>query len=74
LSAEKIFQRESSAFLFVFWALFGFLDGVSWSVFAVLACACMLFSVKFHVVKREVRVCCTALREREFQEKKELIA
>jgi len=30
------------------------LYGVLGSVFAVLACACMLFSVEFHVVLREV--------------------
>jgi hypothetical protein len=30
-------------------------DGVSCSVFFGLACACMLFSVKFNVAKRDVR-------------------
>ena len=54
MGAEKIFGGWAEWFLFVFWALFGFLDGVSGSVFAVLACAFMLVSVKFHVVKREV--------------------
>jgi hypothetical protein len=51
---KKFFEVGRSGFLFVFWVLFGFLDGVSGSVFAVLACAFMLVSVKFHVVKREV--------------------
>jgi hypothetical protein len=54
LSAENFFQRESVGVLFVFWGLVGFLYGVLGSVFAVLACASMLFSVKFHVAKREV--------------------
>jgi hypothetical protein len=39
LSAEKIFQCESSEFLFVSVALFLFLYGVSGSVLADLACA-----------------------------------
>ena len=39
MSAEKIFQYESGGFLFVFWALWMVLYGVSGSVFAVLACA-----------------------------------
>ena len=39
MSAEKNFQSGSESFLFVFWALFLFLYGVSGSVFAVLACA-----------------------------------
>jgi hypothetical protein len=34
--------------------LLGFLVGVLGSVFAVLACASMLVSVKFHVSMREV--------------------
>ena len=54
MSAEIFFQCESLVFLFVFWVLFLFLYGVCGSVFVGLACACMLFSVKFHVVKREV--------------------
>jgi hypothetical protein len=54
MSLEKNFQRRSSEFLFVSVVLFGFLYGVSGSVFAVLACASMLFSVKFHVGMREV--------------------
>jgi len=41
----------------VFWALFGFLIGVCGSVWAVLACACMLFSVKFYVGMRDVCAC-----------------
>ena len=54
MSAEKFFCGESSGFLFVSEGLFGFLYGVLGSVSAVLACGCMLFSVKFHVVLREV--------------------
>ena len=38
----------------MFEGLFLFLVGVLGFVFAVLACACMLFSVKFHVGMREV--------------------
>jgi len=37
MSLEKIFQGESLAFLFGFWALFAFLNAVSGSVFAGLA-------------------------------------
>jgi len=37
MGAENFFQCGSSAFLFVFWALFGFWYGVSGSVFVVLA-------------------------------------
>ena len=56
MSVEKNFQREITGFLFVSYGLLGFLDGVSGSVFAVLECATMLFSVKFHVDMREVRM------------------
>jgi len=56
MSAEKNFCGESSGFLFVFEGLFLFLYGVCGSVFAGLACFSMLFSVKFHVVMREVRM------------------
>jgi len=55
-SAEKNFCGLGSGFLFATEALFVFLYGVFWFVFAVLAWCSMLFSVKFHVVKREVRV------------------
>jgi hypothetical protein len=54
MSLEKNFQRESSEFLFVSEALLGFLYGVLGSVTGVLACASMLFSVKFHVGMRDV--------------------
>jgi len=47
MGAEKFFCGESSAFLFAFWGLFLFLDGVS---FAVWAC----FVVRFNMVMREV--------------------
>ena len=75
-SAEKFFCGENSGFLFGFEPLFGFLYGVSCSVWVGLACFSMLFSVKFHVVKREVRMLLVlaALREREFQKKKGTIA
>ncbi len=43
-------------------ALFRFLYAVLGSVSAVLACACMLFSVKFHVVMREVCMLTCCLR------------
>jgi hypothetical protein len=49
LSAEKNFQGENAEFLFVFFALFPVLYGVSVSVFAVFGCASMLFVVRFHV-------------------------
>jgi hypothetical protein len=49
MSLEKFSCGRSSSFLFAFQALFLFLYGVSGSVFVVLACASMLFSVKFHV-------------------------
>ena len=49
MSAEKIFCGRSLMFLFVSEALLLFLHGVSGSVSAVLACACMLVSVTFHV-------------------------
>ena len=54
MSLENFFCVRSSAFLFASVALFWFLVGVSWSVFAVLACSSMLFSVKFHVDMRDV--------------------
>lgn len=54
MSLEKNFQSESQLFLFVCVALFTVLYGVLGFVFACLACASMLFSVKFHVAKREV--------------------
>ncbi len=64
VECRKNFQREITGFLFVSCGLLGFLDGVSGSVFAVLECATMLFSVKFHVDKREVRMLlCTAEKE-----------
>jgi len=47
MSVEKNFQRESSAFLFGFWALFMVLYGVSG---AVGWCSC----VKLYVVMRDV--------------------
>jgi hypothetical protein len=49
MSAEKNFQSESFSFLFVFWALLLVLNSVLGSVFSVLACASMLFSVTFNV-------------------------
>jgi hypothetical protein len=54
MGLEKNFQSESRAFLFVSAVLFTVLYGVSGAVFAVLACASMLFSVKFHVGMRDV--------------------
>ena len=39
MSLEKFFCGGGSGFLFVFWGLFCFWDGVSGSVFAGLACA-----------------------------------
>jgi hypothetical protein len=48
--------------------------GVSGSVFAGLACASMLFSVKFNVGMREVRDVAGALREGKFRKKKAIIA
>jgi hypothetical protein len=54
LGAEKNFQHGSLDILFVSVALFMVLYGVSGSVLAGLACAWMLFSVKFNVAKREV--------------------
>jgi hypothetical protein len=56
LGTEKNFQRRNGGVLFVSEGLFMVLVGVSGSVFAVLACASMLFSVKFYVVLREVRM------------------
>ena len=54
MSLEKNFQSRSRFFRFVSGTLFAFLYGVLVSVFAGLACASMLFSVKFHVGMREV--------------------
>ncbi len=62
MSAEKNFQRVSADILFVSGALLLVLYGVSGSVFGVLACASMLFSVKFHVVMREVCMLTCCLR------------
>ena len=42
MSVEKIFQRVSLIFLFVFWALFLVLVGVSGSVGS---CSCVVFYV-----------------------------
>jgi hypothetical protein len=53
MCAEKFFCGGSRMFLFVSEALLLFLYGVSGSVFAVLACACMLFSVTFYVGMRD---------------------
>ena len=63
MSLEKFFCVRSSAFLFVFHGLFAVLYGVSGFVFAGLACSSMLFSVKFHVVMREVRMLQRRLRK-----------
>jgi hypothetical protein len=52
----------------VFLRLLGFLYGVLGSVFAGLACACMLFSVKFHVVMREVRMLRVRFAGKQFSE------
>jgi len=57
MSLEKNFQRESSAFLFVFWALLLFLYGVFWSVFVFFAWCSMLLCVAFNVGMRGVCVC-----------------
>jgi len=54
MSLEKIFQRGSSAFLFVFWALFAVWYGVSGSVFAVFAWCSMLLKGTINVVNRDV--------------------
>ncbi len=54
MSAEKKFQRGSADILFVSGALLLVLYGVSGSVFGVLACASMLFSVTFNVGMRDV--------------------
>jgi hypothetical protein len=72
LSAENFFCGVSSGFLFVFVGLFGFLYGALGSVWVGLACFSMLFSVEFHVVKREVRMLpeVAALWEKKFQKKK----
>jgi hypothetical protein len=50
MSLENFFQRESSTFPFVVWALFVVLYGVSGSV-----CSC--FMVTFYVVKRHHQCC-----------------
>jgi len=47
MSLEKNFQRESSTFQFVFWALLVVLYGVS-------GCVWWCFSVKFNVGLRDV--------------------
>jgi hypothetical protein len=57
MSAEKNFCGGRGAFLFAFWALFGFLCGVLGSVFAVFAWCSMLLCVKFDVGMRGVWVC-----------------
>jgi hypothetical protein len=57
MSAEIFFCGESLTFVFVFWALFGVLHGVSGSVFAVLAWCSMLVCVTFDVAMRGVCVC-----------------
>ena len=52
---------------------FGFLGGVSGFVLAVLACASMLFSVKFHVGMREVRMLLVRVYgERNFARRRQL--
>jgi hypothetical protein len=70
LSAEKFFCIRSGTFLFAFWVLLLVLYGVSGSVFAVLACASMLFSVTFNVGMRDVWMLQRALGESEFRKKK----
>jgi hypothetical protein len=50
MSLENFFQRGSSAFPFVFWALFLFLYGGLW---AVDSC----FMVTFNVAKRHLQCC-----------------
>jgi hypothetical protein len=52
LGAGKNFRSRSSAFLFAFAVLFGFLYGVLGSVFVVFGCASMLVSVTFYVGMR----------------------
>jgi hypothetical protein len=52
MSAGIFFQRESSAFLFVFCGLFLVLYGVFGSVFAVFAWCSMLLCVTFNVGMR----------------------
>jgi hypothetical protein len=54
MSLEKIFCGVSSGFLFVFWALFIVLGGVSGAVFAVFAWCSMLVCVTFDVGMRGV--------------------
>jgi hypothetical protein len=63
MSLEKFFCGGSLSFLFGFQGLFAVLYGVSGFVFAGLACSSMLVSVKFHVVKREVRMLQRRLRK-----------
>jgi hypothetical protein len=63
LSAEKNFCSRSQAVLVVFWGLCVVLIDVFGSVFACLACACMLFSVKFHVGMRDAWMLWTAVQE-----------
>jgi hypothetical protein len=63
MSLEKYFCVRSSGFLFAFHRLFAVLYGVSGFVFAGLACSSMLFSVKFHVGMREVRMLQRRLRK-----------
>ncbi len=65
MCAEKIFCGRSLMFLFVSEALLLFLYSVSGSVSAVLACASMLFSVKFNVGLRDAWML-KGLRESEF--------
>jgi len=66
MSLENFFCGESKAFLFVFGGLFLFLYGVSGSVGWCFCALSMLLCVTFNVAKRDVCVCCRALREEEF--------
>ena len=50
---KKFFGVEVARFCLRFGRRFGFLYGVSGSVFAVLRCASMLVSVTFNVVMRD---------------------
>ncbi len=70
MCVEKFFLVCSLVFLFVSCGLFGFLYGVSWSVFAVFGCASMLFSVTFYVAMRGDWMLSCVLRRKRFQEKK----
>ena len=74
VECRKNFLGVRFGFSVCFWGFVLFLYGVLGSVFAVLACACMLFSVAFHVVMREVRMLHRALRRKRFRKKKEMIA